>query len=148
MVSLILKYLMVFLTSMLKFIGGPLLGVASGLSIWETALLTILGMMTTVFLMVSFIGRPFKNWIMKTFYKNRKLFCDRNRRMVRIWRNYGLKGVAFLTPVLFSPIGGALLASSFGESAKRIFLYMLASSIFWSIIFTSIIFLIKKVPVV
>ncbi|MFN3404335.1 MAG: hypothetical protein ACK40G_09605 [Cytophagaceae bacterium] len=146
MLEVIAKYMAVIGSSMLKFIAGPILGIASGLSFFETAILTILGMMATVSLLISIVGKSFRNWLVAKFYKNRKLFCERNRKMVRIWRNYGLKGVAFLTPVLFSPIGGTLLATSFGESKRKIFFYMLASSVFWSIVFTFIIFMIKKVP--
>jgi hypothetical protein len=53
---------------------------------------------------------------------------------VNIWRKYGLKGVAFFTPILLTPIGGTILAVSFGESKGKIFLYMLCSAIFWGII--------------
>ena len=140
----ILKYLFVYLTSMLKFVGGPLLGIASGLSFWETAILTSLGMMTSVFIFSTVIGISFKKWILSKFYKNRKLFSAKNRKVVRVWRNYGLKGVAFLTPLLFTPIGGTLIAASFGETRKRIFLYMFASSAFWSVVFSLAVFLFKN----
>jgi hypothetical protein len=40
-------------------------------------------------------------------------------------------GVAVLTPVLFTPIGGTILANSFGETRKRIIFYMFVSSIVW-----------------
>ena len=57
----ILKYLSVYLISMVKFFAGPLTGVAVGLSYLETVLLTIAGMMTTV-IIFSIIGRAFSKW--------------------------------------------------------------------------------------
>jgi hypothetical protein len=139
-----LKYIFVFLTSMLKFVGGPLLGIASGLTFWETAILTSFGMMTSVFIFSTVLGVSFKKWILSNFYKNRKLFSAKNRKLVKVWRNYGLKGVAFLTPLFFTPIGGTLIAASFGETRKRIFIYMFASSAFWSIVFSFVLFLFKN----
>jgi hypothetical protein len=140
----IFKCLVVFGLSMLKFFAGPLLGVNSGLSFLETTIFTTLGMMTSVFLFTSLLGDKFHSWIIKTFNRNPRLFTKKNRRKVRIWRTYGLKGVAFLTPVIFSPIGGTIVANSFGESAKKIYLYMFLSSVFWSITFSLILMLLKK----
>lgn len=130
--------------SMIKFIGGPMLGIGSGLTFWETAILTSFGMMTSVFLFSTVFGSGFRKWILSNFYRNRKLFSSKNRRLVKVWRNYGLKGVAFLTPLFFTPIGGTLIATSFGETRKRIFLYMFASSAFWSIVFSLVLFLLKS----
>jgi hypothetical protein len=52
---------------------------------------------------------------------------------------YGLLGVSLLTPVLFTPIGGTIVAASFGENRKRIFKYMLVSAVLWAVIFSFII---------
>lgn len=129
------KYLAVYLISMVKFIGGPLSGVASGLTWVETFIFTVLGMMTSV-LLFSLLGQNAKKRFFGRFRKKKMLFTPKNRRMVRIWRRYGLKGVAFLTPVLFSPIIGTIMATSFGEPAKRIFFYMLGSALFWGVVFS------------
>jgi uncharacterized membrane protein len=135
MFSQIGKYLAVYLISMIKFIGGPLSGVAAGLTWVETFIFTVLGMMTTV-LLLSFIGKNARKTLFSKFRKKKKLFTPKNRRLVRMWRKYGLKGVAFLTPVFFSPIVGTVMAISFGEPAKRIFFYMLGSALFWGVIFS------------
>jgi uncharacterized membrane protein len=135
MFSQIGKYLAVYLISMIKFIGGPLSGVAAGLTWVETFIFTVLGMMTTV-LLLSLIGKNARKTLFNRFRKKKKLFTPKNRRLVRIWRKYGLKGVAFLTPVFFSPIVGTIMAISFGEPAKRIIFYMLGSALFWGVIFS------------
>ncbi len=55
---LLLKYLSVYLSGMVKFAAGPLAGLATGLSYIETVLLTAFGMMTTVFLYFSWQAHP------------------------------------------------------------------------------------------
>ncbi|HLF32855.1 MAG TPA: hypothetical protein VI583_01380 [Cyclobacteriaceae bacterium] len=132
MVAEIGKYLTVYLISMLKFIGGPTLGAAVGLSFLETVAATVLGMMTTV-VIISFFGRGLRTWLNNTFNRDRKTFSRRNRRFVTFWKKYGLFGVSFLTPVLFSPILGTLLVNAFGGSRSKILGYMLFSAIFWSL---------------
>ncbi|MDJ1470572.1 small multi-drug export protein [Cytophagaceae bacterium DM2B3-1] len=123
---------------MFKFIGGPLSGVALGLHWTETYLLTVTGMMISVILF-TFLGKTLKDNFLSRFYKKRLLFTPRNRRLVKIWRKYGMLGVAFLTPIILTPIGGTIVASSFGESKFRIFLYMFLSALAWGVILTLII---------
>ncbi len=133
-----LKYLTVFFLSCFKFIFGPTLGIAYGFSVAETALLTTMGMMTSVFFL-TFVGEKARNRIMGRNKPGRKIFTKRTRRFVYIWRRYGLFGVAFLTPIIFSPILGTLLMSIVGGPRKYIWSYMLFSAIFWSIIFSVLI---------
>lgn len=142
--EVIIKCLAVFGLSMLKFFAGPLCGINSGLSFLQTSVFTSLGMMASVFLFTNILGNKFHIWITKTFNKNSRLFTKKNRRKVKIWRTYGLKGVAFLTPIIFSPIGGTIVANSFGESRKRIYFYMFLSSVFWSITFSLALLLLKE----
>ncbi|MBS0001204.1 MAG: hypothetical protein KFF73_19625 [Cyclobacteriaceae bacterium] len=125
------KYLTVYLISMLKFVGGPTLGAAVGLTFLETVILTILGMMTTV-LVISLFGHSFREWLNRIFRRDKKLFTKRNRKFVVFWKRYGLFGVSFLTPVIFSPILGTLLVHAFGGSTRKILGYMLISAVFWS----------------
>ena len=130
MVETLTNYGMVFLGSMVKFIFGPLAGMARNLSVVETALLTAMGMMATVFI-ISLMSDEFRHKMVWKFKRDKRLFTRRNRQMVRIWNRWGLKGVAFLTPVIFMPIGGALIALSFGGCRVKMMKYMAASSLFW-----------------
>ncbi|MDJ1502544.1 small multi-drug export protein [Xanthocytophaga agilis] len=123
---------------MFKFIGGPLSGVALGLHWTETYLLTVTGMMVSVILF-TLLGHKLKHTLLSRFYKKRLLFTPRNRRLVKVWRKYGMLGVAFLTPLILTPIGGTIVASSFGESKFRIFLYMFFSALVWGVILTLVI---------
>jgi len=135
---LFIKYGTVFLGSMFKFIFGPLTGAASGLSLWETTLISVGGMMTSV-LIFSLIGQGARKvWVTQLRKHNspRPLFTRANRRIVTVWKHFGLGGIAFFTPLIFSPIVGTMLAVSFGETPRRIVPAMLLSAIFWGVALT------------
>ena len=68
----------------------------------------------------------------------RKLFTKRNRKMVQIWRKYGLIGLATLTPILFSIPIGTFFMTRLAKNKRRIILYMFISITSWSILLTTI----------
>jgi hypothetical protein len=137
MIEEVVKYLTVYFSSMVKFVGGPVFGYLSGLSFLATITFTILGMMTTV-LIISLIGNKIKTAYFSK--RKKKLFTKKNRRTVFIWKKFGLAGIAFLTPILFSPIIGTSVATAFGEKPKRIMLFMFGSAVFWSLALSFIFF--------
>jgi hypothetical protein len=132
------KYASVFLLSMVKFFGGPLAGVSLGLNFMQTLGLTVAGMMTTV-VVVSGVGRM---WALhqrqRREDKGKPLFSKRSRRIVGIFRRFGMPGIAFLTPVLFSPIGGTVIATQLHVPRWRIVLHMLWSAVFWGSVLTTL----------
>ncbi len=68
----------------------------------------------------------------------KRIFTKRNRRIVRIWKKYGLTGIAIITPVILSIPIGTIIANSLESNRKKIILYMLLSILFWSITMTGI----------
>ena len=134
-----LKYLTVIVSSMVKFIFGPFEGLALGLTKIDTALATAFGMMISVVLITLFF-HFFKTKVFPRFSKKRKLFTVANRRKDRVWSKYGILGVSFLTPVILSPIGGALIANAFGEKKYKIFLWMSVMALGWGFIMTYAVF--------
>lgn len=132
-----LKYLTVFFLSGLKFIFGPTLGVAYNLPILAIILLTTGGMMTTIYLF-TFFGEELRGFV-KKFRKNPKKFTSRNRRFVKIWRQFGIEGICLLTPVILTPPIGGLLANLLGTNRKKLLKWMWISAIGWSIIITFIV---------
>lgn len=137
--QLILKVVTIYLSSMLKFIFGPVGGYAAGFSLVTTILITIAGMMTVV-LLFTYFGTWIKVRIIGRFFKKSNKFSARNRKFVTIWKRYGLIGVAALTPVILTPIGGTVLAVSSGSPKEKIIFYMLISASFWAIILTSALY--------
>ncbi|AWM35500.1 hypothetical protein DDQ68_18615 [Hymenobacter nivis] len=121
---------------MVKFLGGPLAGVSMGLPFGLTLLLTVAGMMTTVFI-ISGVGRV---WVRHRQQQRRlrrvPIFSSRSRNIIKVFRRFGMGGIAFLTPVLLSPIGGTVIATLLGVPRGRILLHMLWSAVFWGGVLT------------
>lgn len=135
----ILRAIPVYFSSMLKFFFGPIGGYAAGLTLLTTILTTVAGMMTVV-LAFAFFGDFIRVKIYNRFFPRRKLFSERNRKFVTTWKKYGIVGVAILTPLLLTPIGGSVLAVSFGTPRNKLILYMFISASFWSVFFSVIIY--------
>lgn len=132
---MITKYLPVYFSSMVKFFGGPIAGALLGLRWWETMGLSVAGMMTSV-LLFTFLGPQIQK-LVGSFRKTKpKLFSSSTRRAVRIWGRFGMGGIALLTPPIFMPIGGTLLAVSFKVPRGTLLLWMLGSAIIWGTILT------------
>ena len=135
----ILKAIPVYLSSMLKFIFGPIGGYAAGLNMITTILATVAGMMTVV-LSFTYAGNWLRENVINRFFGKRKKFSESNRKFVRIWKKYGLIGVAALTPIILTPIGGSILAVSSGSPKEKIVLFMFISASVWSVIFSVAIY--------
>ena len=139
----LLRAIPVYFSCMLKFIFGPLGGYAAGLNLVTTILTTVAGMMTVVFLFTFFgewMGeKVFKGKFFKRF-KPRKVTKERAQKLEKIWRRYGLVGVALLTPIILTPLGGTLLAVSSGSPKDKIIFYMFVSASFWSVAFSMTIY--------
>jgi hypothetical protein len=67
----------------------------------------------------------------------KKVFTKRNRKIVQLWKKYGLGGIALITPILLSIPLGTLIANSFVDNKKKIILYMFISLVFWSVLMTT-----------
>ena len=121
---------------MVKFLGGPLAGVSMGLPFGLTLLLTVAGMMTSVFI-ISGVGRV---WVRHRQQQRRlrrvPIFSSRSRNIIKVFRRFGMGGIAFLTPLLLSPIGGTIIATLLGVPRGRILLHMLWSAVFWGGVLT------------
>ena len=140
--SEILKSLSVYLSSMLKFIFGPLGGKAAGLSMITTMVVTTAGMMTVV-IAFTYFGKFIREQIINRFFRRKENKEPGTGRWASFSKKYGIAGVAFLTPLLLTPIGGALLAVSIGgeTNRKRIILYMFISASVWSVLLTLAVYL-------
>jgi hypothetical protein len=135
MIDEALVYFTIYLLCMFKIVFGPTMGYAAGFHPFVSTLLTIGGMMTTISIF-SFYGERLRHTALIKFFKFKKVFSPQSRRFVKIWNKYGLIGISFLTPILLSPPGGAILAVAFGGSRKHLLLYMFIFSVMWSFILT------------
>lgn len=136
------KYWVVIFSTAIKFFMGPAAGLGLGLSWLETAICTIVGMMLTVFIIVLLSNQV--NKLIQTLRKDKpKLFSKRTRFAVRLWKKMGIVGIACLTPLFFTPVGGTLLALSFKVNKITIIISMLFFAVFWGI---SITYLLYQIP--
>lgn len=139
MEGMVWKMLSIVGLTMFKFIAGPTLGYAGGFSLITTILITITGMMCSVVLF-TYLGDLIKRKLLDRIFQKRKKFTRRNRRFITVWKKFGLPGVAILTPIIFTPIGGTILMAAFGTPKNKILVSMLMSAVFWSVVFSSLIF--------
>ena len=135
----ILKAIPVYFSSMLKFILGPLGGYVAGLNLITTILTTVFGMMTVVFLF-TYSGNWFREKVLNRFISKKNKTSGGSTKFIMIWKKYGLTGVALLTPIILTPIGGTLLAISSGSPKEKIIFYMCISAAAWSVIFSMTIY--------
>ncbi len=107
-----------------------------GLGFWTTVALTVAGMMTSVFVF-SGIGRA---WVrhrqLQRRLRREPVFSKRSRNIIKVFKRFGMGGIAFLTPILLSPIGGTVIATLLGVPRPRILLHMLWSALFWGGVLT------------
>jgi membrane protein DedA with SNARE-associated domain len=135
----ILKSVPVFLSSTLKFILGPISGYAEKLNIITTILVTIAGMMTSV-VVFTYFGEWMRTKVLDRFFTRKQKTAANKHRFDVLWKKFGLAGIATLTPLILTPIGGTILAVSFGSPKNKIILFMLISASAWSVILTVAIY--------
>lgn len=141
-----LKFFAIYVASLFKFISGPALGAAAGFSLLEIVVVTVSGMMTSVAVM-TFAGEWVKSyWDLKMTPK-RKRFSPRTRRIVRIWKKFGAIGIAAITPLVLTPIGGTIVMTAFNVKKNKIFIYMFVSAMFWALLFGSSINWMLSIPI-
>lgn len=129
------KYISVMLASTIKFIGGPLAGLALQLSWLETALCTVTGMMLSV-ITITFAGKGILQVVQRFRKAKPRRFTSRTRLAIRVWHRFGMTGIALLTPLILTPVGGTILAISFRVKSGQLLFYMLLSAIFWAFVQT------------
>jgi hypothetical protein len=137
------RYISVILASMIKFVGGPLSGLALGLTWLETAFCTALGMMLSV-VTITYAGAGIQALLNRYRPRKPRRFTKRTRMAVRIWKRFGMAGIALLTPLLLTPIGGTVLAVSFRVGRGQLFLYMLISALLWAVVQTLALYQLPK----
>ncbi len=138
----------IFLLSSVKFFFAPGASVAAGFTFLETVFITTVGGMCGV-LFFYYAG----GWAMmkisamlQKFGNNaaaKKVFTRRNRMIVNVKLNFGLIGLALLTPFLLSIPIGAVLAARFYQGNPYVVPVLFVSIALWSLGLTAFSVLIK-----
>jgi hypothetical protein len=163
--SALLKLLIVFALSSVKFLLAPPLSFGMGLNFIQTLASTSAGGIMGVFLFfylsrllirvydiyiriyihraVHYIASRLQiKHLAERFFplkRKKKVFTLTNRLFVKVKNKYGFFGIIILTPVFFSIPIGAFLAARFYASRKHTVLYLSASVIIWSLLMSSAI---------
>ena len=109
---------------------GIITGLALGLSPALSGAVSIASALAGVTLVVAAGGR-----LGHLIYRSRRL-AKRRERIERVWKRYGIPGVALQAPLLTGPLLASLLALALGAPARPLLLWMLASVAFWGLVLT------------
>ncbi len=109
---------------------GIITGVAVGLSPALSGAVSITSALAGVTLVVVVGGR-----LQQVVYRSRR-FAKRRERVERVWKRYGIPGLALQAPLLTGPILATLLALSLGAPPRPLLLWMLASVVLWGVVLT------------
>lgn len=130
-----------------KFLYGPTAVYLAGYSFWQAIIITSLGGFIGVFIFFK-TGQFISDWWVNRFgisKKPKKKFSKKNRAFIKIRATYGLYGLAFVTPCIISIPFGCLLAAKYYPHDRLVFPLMFASVVFWSLVLTSITYLIGPI---
>jgi hypothetical protein len=134
----------VFLTSAVKFFAGPILAKSFGFSYIQSILLTSVGGISGVLLFFKLGSKLilfFPNYF-KSNTKKKKIFTKKNKFYVLLIRDYGMFGIALLSPILISiPIGSFLAARFFDANSVMVKAILCMSVVFWSVTLSTFLYL-------
>jgi ABC-type antimicrobial peptide transport system permease subunit len=145
-VEKVLQILLVVILSATKFLTAPITSLNIGFGYLETLLITSVGGLigvTFFFYLSSIIMKLIakmseKNATKKTPKPKRK-FTWKNKLIVHVKREYGLIGLAALTPIILSIPVGTFLAARYFRDPRMVITYLSASVIVWSVIVSSVV---------
>jgi hypothetical protein len=109
---------------------GIITGLALGLSPALSGAVSIASALAGVTLVVAAGGR-----LRHLIYRSRTL-AKRRERIERVWKRYGIPGVALQAPLLTGPLLAALLALALGAPPRPLLLWMLANVVLWGAVLT------------
>lgn len=135
------EILTVFLLSTVKFVFGALpLALSFGFSFFETVVVTSVGGFVGVLFFVflsDHLLHFFKQRKLKKLHQQKvvqkKSMSRKNRMILNVKNKFGLIGITFLTPLLFSIPLGCFLSVRYFKNKQQIILYMFSSILLWSV---------------
>ncbi len=138
----------IFLLSSVKFLFAPSAAVAAGYNFLETVSLTTFGGMAGV-LFFYYAGSCVIEKIAALLQKmdnkpsGKKVFTRRNRIIVNVKLNFGLIGLAIISPALISIPIGSVLAARFYQGNPYVIPIMFVSTLLWSVGLTAFSLMVK-----
>ncbi len=140
-----LQVLLVVILSGTKFLTAPITALNIGFNFLQTLIITTIGgILGVLFFFYLSEGILYVVERIKSLLRGgrpappKKVFSRKSRLIVHVIREYGLMGLAVVTPTILSiPVGTFLATRYFHHDRKRIFKYLFASVVFWSVVISS-----------
>jgi hypothetical protein len=129
-VGLLLKLLSTAAAGALDVWVGIFTGVALGLHPVLSGIVSIVSALVGVTLVVLGGER-----LQGRIYRSRRL-ARRRERIERVWKRYGIPGVALQAPLLTGPIVATILALGLGAPPRPLLGWMIASIVLWGAVLT------------
>ena len=126
--GLMLKILSTVAAGALDVWVGIFTGVALGLHPILSGVISIASAAVTVMLVVAGGER-----LQGRIYRSRRL-AKRRERIERVWKRYGIPGVALQAPLLTGPLLATVLAIGLGAPPRPLLVWMLASIVLWGVV--------------
>lgn len=127
------QYFSLFGLAAIKFLVGLITAVFAGYSFWEIVGVIGGGAWISSWF-YTYFGVILNNGFRKIWKRKKTMKFSRRRKIVGLWKKFGLAGISFLS-VFLSPMFAIGVAISFQERPLKIMLYMTISIIFWSVLF-------------
>ncbi len=141
----IYTYAGIALASTVKFVGGPIAGLALKANWHIIAFCSTIGMMLSVTGVVYFGPYLLKAMAWFSKGKKKKVFSKTSRYAIKVKNKLGLWGIALLTPFLFTPIVGSFIAMSFKFNKFEILWKMALCGILAGYVQVALLFYLKEV---
>lgn len=130
------KLVTIFLLSIVKYGFGLFTAINLDTGIIPSIIANLAGGAIGLLLFINF-----GEWITRKYYeikyRNRPYhrFNSWNKFLLKVRKNMGLVGIAFLSPILLTLPVGVMLALQITANKRKIFVYMFSACIIWSSIF-------------
>jgi len=141
-----LQILLVLILSGTKFLTAPITALNIGFGYLQTLGLTMVGGIFGV-LFFFFLSNGIMYLLAKISNRFRadrtpskkRAFTWKNRMIVKVKRDYGLIGLAAITPTMLSIPLGTFLAARFFPDRRKVLTYLIASVMVWSVLISSVV---------
>ncbi|WP_062046936.1 small multi-drug export protein [Bacillus sp. JCM 19034] len=136
MLEILWMYLLVFLLSALPLLEAVIVipfAIFAGMPAIQVTIVALTGNLLTVYVIIIFIEQ-IKNWRQKRKTTVDKKENRRSQRAERIWKKYGLPGLAIIGPLIVGSHITALMSLTFGGTKKGVTYWLTSSLVFWCIV--------------
>jgi len=145
----LLRAISIFFLSATKLLWAPGTAVASGLTFWETILITATGGMTGIVFFYYFghmVFVAFDKWKDKRrkVVVEKRIFTRKNRMVVNVKSKFGIIGLTFLTPCIISIPIGCVIAAKFYFNNRLTLPLLLVFTVVWCFILSIFSFYVKQ----